>query len=185
MMYDLPQSVEVLGAEYQIRSDYRAVLDICTALADTELNEQEKAAVALGIFYRDFDQLPPENGQEALKRCFWFINCGADEGTGQTGAKLMDWEQDFQYIVAPINRVMGSEIRAVPYMHWWTFVSAYYEIGDCLFAQIVRVREKLAKGKPLDKADREWYRRNRSLVDFKCPLTEQESELLDVWLGKN
>ena len=47
MMYDLPKRLEVGGKEYDIRSDYRAVLDICTALFDPELSAQEKALVTL------------------------------------------------------------------------------------------------------------------------------------------
>ena len=94
----------------------------------------------------------------------------------------MDWEQDFEYIIAPINRVSGHDIRTDDYLHWWTFISYYYEIGDCLFAQIVRIRKALKKGK-LDKVDREWYRENRDLVDFKQRFTDAEEELLNLWGG--
>lgn len=184
MIYDLPTSVEVGGTEYAIRSDYRAVLDICAALSDPELTDQDKGIVALGVFYGEgiFQTLPADHYGEALRRCFWFINGGVAEApVARKRPKLMDWEQDFPYIVAPINRVIGAEIRSVEYLHWWSFLSAYYEIGDCVFAQIVRVRSLLAKGKPLDKADREWYQRNRELVDLKTAYTDQENELLKQW----
>jgi hypothetical protein len=95
----------------------------------------------------------------------------------------MDWEQDFQYIVAPINRVVGQEIRSIPYLHWWSFVSAYYEIGDCFFAQIVRIRNKKAKGALKDKADKEFYKENRSLIDFKTNYTSAEEAMLKNWGG--
>ena len=49
MMYALPTSLEVRGTEYEIRSDYRAALDICAALSDPELDNQEKALAALII----------------------------------------------------------------------------------------------------------------------------------------
>lgn len=186
MIYDLPTGVEVGDTEYAIRSDYRAVLDICTALSDPELTAQDKGIVALGIFYGEdiFQKLPAEHYEEALRRCFWFIDGGAAEDpAARKRPKLMDWEQDFQYIVAPVNRVIGTEIRSVEYLHWWSFLSAYYEIGDCVFAQIVRIRNLKAKGKPLDKADREWYQQNRKLVDLKTTYTEQENELLKQWGG--
>ena len=84
--------------------------------------------------------------------------------------------------MAPINRVLGKEIRAAEYLHWWTFISAYYEIGgDCTFAQIVRIREKKAKGKPLDKQEQAWYRQNRSLVDFRTNYTKAEDDVLKQW----
>lgn len=182
MVYDLPTELEVCNKTYEIRSDYRAILDICTALSDANLGEQERALVALSIMYPDFENMPQEHYEEAIRRCFWFIACGDDDQNRQNEPKLVDWEQDFKYIVAPINRVCGKEIRAVSYMHWWTFVSAYYEIGgDCTFSQIVRVREKLARGKPLDKADKDWYRKHRQIVDFKTVYTEQEEKICAAW----
>ena len=183
MMYGLPKSLTVCGSEYEIRSDYRAVLDICAALSDNELNEQEKACAALDIFYPAFSEMPVEHYQEALEQCFWFINCG-EEQRDQRTPKLMDWEQDFRYIVAPVNRVLGKEIRDIPYLHWWTFISAYYEIGDCTFAQIVRIRDKKARGRALDNQDQEWYRRNRSLVDLKTHYTQKDEDIFDAWVGK-
>lgn len=181
-MYDLPTGADVNGVEYAIRSDYRAVLDICAALSDPELDAQGKATVALMIFYPDYESIPPEHYGKALEQCFRFIN-GGIEDTEQRAPKLVDWEQDFQYIVAPVNRVLGQEIRALEYLHWWSFLSAYYEIGgNCMFAQIVQIRDKLARGKQLDKAECEWYRHNRSLVDFKQQTyTEAENELLKQW----
>lgn len=183
MMYDLPVSVEVCGTEYAIRSDYRAALDICAALNDTELDDQDRGLVVLDIFYPGFARMPPEHYQEAIRRCFWFLSCG-EQPADRKAPKLVDWEQDFSYIVAPINRVMGREIRAVEYLHWWSFIAAYYEIGDCTFAQIVRIRSLRARGKPLDKSDREWYQRNRHLVDMQTTYTAREDDLLRQWVGK-
>lgn len=176
----LPTAVEVGGVGYAIRSDYRAVLDICAALSDPELDGRERAVVALTVFYPNVDAMPAEHYEEALEQCLSFINGGAEEPP-QRAPKLLDWVQDFSYIVAPINRVTGQEIRAVEYMHWWTFLAAYYEIGECTFAQIVRIRDRLARGKPLDKQDREWYQRNQQLVDFKRKYTSAEDELAKSW----
>lgn len=180
-MYELPKSLDVCGVMYEIRSDFRAVLDICAALSDCDLTNEEKAFVCLDIMYLSFEEMPPEHYEEAIKQCFWFINCGAEEENTKKAPKLMDWEQDFQYIVAPINRVLGTEIRAAEYLHWWSFISAYYEIGDCTFAQIIRIRDKKAKGKKLDKAEQEWYKNNRKLVDLKKSYSESEKAILKEW----
>ena len=174
MIYELPKSLDVCGVEYEIRSDFRAVLDVCTALSDIDLTDAEKALVCLDIIYTGFADMPTDYYQEALKQAFWFINCGSEDDNTRKAPKLMDWEQDFQYIVAPINRVVGSEIRSLDYLHWWTFISAYYEIGDCTFAQIVRIRDKKAKGKKLDKEEQAWYKANRKMVDFKHSFSESE-----------
>lgn len=178
----LPTSVWIDGSEYEIRSDYRAVLDICTALNDNELNEQERAYVALDIFYPGLETMRQEHYQEAIERCLNFISGPGPKNPRKT-PKLVDWEQDFDLVVAPINRVLGKEIRALEYLHYWTWLSAYQEIGDCTFAQVVRIRDRLARGKKLDKQDREWYNRNRHLVDFQRKYTSADEALLREWGG--
>ena len=68
VIWSLPTSVNVNGTEYEIRSDYRAVLDILTALVDSELDEQDKAEASLRIFYPDFEEMPASDYQEALNQ---------------------------------------------------------------------------------------------------------------------
>ena len=180
MNYGLPKSVEVNGVEYKIRSDYRPILDICSAMNDPDLEPEDIVIIAMNIFYEDCDSIPLEDWKEAVEKCFAFINM--DEDQGPKRPKLVDWEQDFNYIIAPINRVAGTEVRALDYLHWWTFISYYYEIGgDCTFAQIVSIRDKLARGKKLDKQDREWLRNNAHLVHFKNKYSAAEKETLKQW----
>lgn len=177
--YGLPKSVDVDGVTYEIRSDYRAILDIISAMNDPELNGAERAVVLLDIFYPAFSEMPRNSWQSAVDKAIEFIGCGKKQNTG--GAKLVDWEQDFQYIVAPINAVAGKDVRDVEYLHWWTFLGYYGEISDkSTFSQIVRIRDAQRRGK-MDKADREWYNKNRDLVDMKTNYTEAEEQLLKEW----
>ena len=184
MVYDLPTTVVVHGTEYEIRSDFRQILDICIALNDPELSEDDKMLTAIMIFYVDFENMPVEHYEDAARTCMWFINGGEDEDDANTpsGPRLVDWEQDFKLIVAPVNRVMGQEVRQMPYLHWWSFLSAYMEIGgDCTFSQVVGTRDKLARNKKMDKSEREWYRKNRKLVDMKTKYTQAEDNLTKEW----
>lgn len=190
MNYDLPTKLEISGRQYNIRYDFRPILDICAAVDDPELDQQEKAIAALEIFYPDLEEIHPMDYEEALQKCFWFVN-GGEEERKRGGPKLVSWEKDMKYIIAPINRVMKQEIRAIPYdmetntggLHWWSFLSAYMEIGDCTFAQIVRIRNLKARGKKMDQSDREWYRQNRDLVDFERVYTEEENDLMKELTG--
>ena len=181
VIWSLPTSVNVNGTEYGIRSDYRAVLDILTALTDNELDDHLKTEAALEIFYPGFDEMPPGDYQEALNQCFRFIDRGQDRKEKKHEPALMSWEQDFDIIIAPINRIAGCEVRALEYLHWYSFLSFYQEIGDCLFAQVVRIRDKKAHGKSLDKQDREFYRKNRDIIDLKTTYTESEKDVLAAW----
>ena len=178
MNYELPTTVEIGGKDYKIRSDYRAILDILEALGDPALEDGDKIACILTIFY---PELPPmDNYEEAVKQCFRFINMNEDEPNKQA-PKLMDWSQDILHIIPPINRVLGKEIRSLDYLHWWTFLAAYYEMGECLFSQIVSIRSKKIKGQQLEKWEKQWYKEHRELVDFKTNYTDAEKDLLAQW----
>ena len=181
VIWQLPTTVDVNGTTYEIRSDYRAILDILLAITDSGLDGQNKTLEALEIFYPAFDEIPASDYKEALEKCFRFIDMGQEKKEKQREPTLMSWEQDFDMIIAPVNRIAGCEIRALEYVHWWTFVSWYSEIGDCLFAQVVRIRDKKARGKALDKQDREFYKRNRDIIDLKTTYTEAEKDVLAAW----
>lgn len=183
MNYTLPKRLDIHGAEYAIRWDFRAALDICAALSDPELDDRERALAALMIFYPDFDAMPAEHVQEALRQCFWFLNGGEEERGQRPQRKLMDWEQDFNLIVGPVNRVLGADVRGMEQLHWWTFLAAYMEIGDCLFAQVVAIRKKRAEGRKLSKEDRAFYRENHELVDLRTHYTEEEEAVFAMMAG--
>lgn len=182
MNYDLPTLVKLGGAEYQIRWDYRPILDICAALQDPELDNQERAEVALTIFYQDFEKIPADCIQESIDQLFWFINCGRKKNQNNE-PKLIDWNQDFDVIAPAVSKFLGRSIRSKEPLHWWDFIDAYSEIGDCTFAQVVRIRYVKARGKKLDKQDQEWYRRNRHLVDFNTKYSNSDISLLENLTG--
>lgn len=175
----LPTALSVGGEEYAIRSDYRVALDIFLALTDPDLDPYNRAMEALEILY--IDDIPVEHAQEALEKCFWYLRGGEEERPTKNG-QLVSWTQDFNMIASPISGIIGKDIRGLEYLHWWSFLSAYMSIGDCLFAQVVRIRDMKARGKKLDKADREFYSRNRDLIDIKREESDVEKQILKEWV---
>ena len=188
MNYYLPKTVTVGGESLQIRYDFRVILEILEMLNDPELDAADKGEALIDMFYVEPERLT--DAKEAVEQCFAFIDMGERNDT--KSPRLVDWEQDFNYIIAPINRVLGREVREIPYdietntggLHWWSFIGAYMEIGgDCMFSQIVSIRDKRARGKKLEKHEREWLRRNIQIVDFKRKYSESENELAKQWMG--
>lgn len=191
MSWNLPISVEIDGTEYPIRNkcDYRVVLDVIKALNDEDLDMQYRIQCALFIFYGN-DELntqekvlkafrTKENTQIAIDEMTKIISIG-EEKEQDDKPQIMDWEHDFNHIAPPINRVLGYSVRdANHYTHWWDFTGAYQEIGECSWANIVSVRSKRMKGKPLEKWEREFYNENRKLIDLPHKLTDEEQEWLD------
>ena len=175
--WSLPASVTINGIEYAIRSDYRAALDVLVILDDPELTDAERGPLALHVFYPDFDDMPEDSHQEAADFLRYFI-AGGELHAQQPKDKLADWQQDFPIIISPVNRVLGFEARAAEYVHWWTFLAAYSEIGDCFFAQVVNIRKKMREGKKLDKWERAFYKRNKAQIDLEPKITSADIEFL-------
>ena len=177
--WELPTSISVNNTEYAIRTDYRAVMDILTAFSDKEmLGESEdetniiRALLILNILF--VDEVKPEDQNEAIKKAIEFIDMGIESSRDVKKPTLMDWEQDAPLIIPAINKVLGREIRADKYMHWWTFLSAYMEIGECSFTHIINIRDKKAKGKKLEKWELEYIQEHKDIVLLKEKLTEKE-----------
>ncbi len=99
--------------------------------------------------------------------------------SGKNAPRLMDWEQDFPLIVAPVNRIMGCEIRSMRYLHWWSFLSAYMEIGECTFSAVVGIRQKKQKGKKLEKWEQDYVREHPETVNLRPLVSEDEQTFLD------
>lgn len=198
MIGALPESLMVDGVEYPIRSDYRNVLQVFEVFSDTELEQSEKWIIAIYLLFGCFtcadDVLQAtENGfnvGEAVKEIAWFITAGAPEKE-VLEKPAYSWQKDEQIIFAAVNKVAGTETRALPYLHWWTFLGYFSEVGEGTFSFIVGIRNKLNKGKKLEKHEKEFLSHNRELIKLEKPKTKEEMEqeveyksLLDEVLGQ-
>lgn len=189
MMWSLPVSVEIDGKEYAIRNkcDYRVILDVISALNDEELEMEYRVECALFQFYGNDELDTPEKVLTALNdiqiaiiEMMKIINLGNEETEEEYKPKLMDWEHDFAQLAPPISRVLGYSVRDVNnYTHWWDFVGAYMEIGDCAFANIISIRSKRMKGKKLENWEQEFYKENRKIIDLPHKLTSEDEEFLN------
>lgn len=176
--YGLPTEITIDGKAYPITNngDYRLVLDVIAALTDTELPEHKRAGVALNLFY-NFDL--PDNIEAAYAEMTKFINAGEKEKNAPKKKPLMSWEHDFPVIVPAINKALGCEVRAVSYLHWWTFLSGYMEIGEgSVFSTIVNIRRKLRDSVKLEKHERAFLNANRDLVNIPVALTDDDKDFL-------
>lgn len=181
MIGRLPVTLEVAGMEWKIRSDFRDILVIMEACADPELTEEEKAIVMLTILYENFEAMPVEAYTEAAEKASWFIDCGDDHEEEKQTRKLMDWQQDERIMFPAINKVAGHEVRAMEYLHWWTFMGYFLEIEEGTFSTVLMIRQKRQSGKPLSKWEREFYGKNKGMCDLKTRYTKEEQAEIDYW----
>lgn len=184
-LWSLPQSVFVNDMEIPIRTDFRVVLDLLTAMSDPDMEgetkeetDEIKAMLMLEIMVPDYKNLDSEIIMDVLKAISEFIDMNVEDeiDDSKPRPKTMDWQQDARLIIPAVNKVVGHEIRSEQYMHWWTFLSAYLEIGESTFSHILAIRQKKAKGKKLEKWELDFIRENKNLVLLKEKKTEEQKK---------
>ena len=181
MTFGLPKTLTVSGREEPIRYEYTAVLDAISALSDPELEDGEKVFAFLYIIYENFEEFDSRDYKEAFTAALDFINNGTED-SGKRSTKLVDFEQDYKIMIPAINRVAGKEIREDENIHWWTFLGWFMEIGECTYGNVLNIRSKKSKGKKLEDWEKEFYNANKSLVDIKPRLSEEEKKA-EEWLN--
>ena len=188
MIGALPETLTVGGADYPIRTDYRNVLQVFEAFQDPELTQEEKWIVAIYLLFEDFscdDEVleAAQNGfdvGEAMKQISWFISAGQPE-KDVLEQPTYNWTQDEQMIFSAVNKVAGRETRELEYLHWWTFLGYFNEVGEGTFSFVVGIRHKLNKGKKLEKHEKEFLSHNKELVKLEKPKTKEEQEQEDAY----
>lgn len=178
MITDLPYTLTVDGEEKAINCDFRDIILVCNAFNDPELTQSEKTRVMLEMIYVD-DWWEFRNIEEAAKQAIWLIDWGKEYKEKEAGPRIMDWEQDYNLIISAVNnKVSVVDIRELHFMHWWTFLGYFSDRGECQFSSITDIREKLNKGKKLERWEKEVLRENRDQIILKNKAAEDfENEL--------
>lgn len=189
-MYELPITVEVAGKSYKIRNgaDYRTIIGVISLCEDPELTKEERTVSALIVFYEDINELEDifevfgENTKDAMDAMLKFISYDYDDDLASSAkVKLIDWVQDENLIIAGINSVAKTEVRALEYLHWWTFLSYYMSIGESALSTVVSIRNKIAKGKKLEKYEKEFRRENPAYFRWKNQEIEERNFIESIW----
>lgn len=175
MIGALPETVTVGGVDYPVNTDFRVALIIMDAMDDPDLDGREKALVMLQCLFVHPEELPPALLQEACEQAALFLDGGMDYGAQKKEQRILSWQQDEQLIFSAVNRVAGTEIRALPYLHWWTFLALFREIDEkSLLTQVISIRQKKAKNKPLDKVDADFYKTHKQMIDLRRRYSSEE-----------
>lgn len=189
-MYSLPIEIAINNQVFKITNngDYRMVIDCFSALNDIELSEQYRLCASLIIFYEDINSIEDieekfgDDVNTAVTEMYNFFNC--NDAGHKVNYRLLDWDKDEQMICGAVNNVAHTEIRALPYLHWWTFMGYYTSIGESVFSTVVSIREKIVKHKKLEKYEKEFRYNNPQYFDWNSKTLEQqelENEVMSLW----
>ena len=181
--YRLPTALTINGTEYPIRTDFRDILKILVSMSDPDMEAWEKQEVMFRIMYPDWQTIPASAFSVACEKAVEFIDYTIPDSRPKP--RTMDWNQDAAIIIPAINKVAGKEVRAVEYLHWWTFMGYFMEIEDGMFSQLISNRQKKARGKKLEKWEKEFERNNAELVKLKKVVSveqQREKDSILKWL---
>lgn len=165
------------------------VLDCFVCLNDTDLTEQERVLASLIIFYEDFNDIADISAednstiQKLIKAMYNFFECG-ENPTHSTPFKVIDWNKDSQIIASAVNKVANMEVRSVEYLHWWTFMGYFSEVGESVLATVVSIRNKIKRGKKLEKYEKEFMHNNPHYFNWDSRTLEQkqdDDDILAMW----
>lgn len=190
-MYELPVSVTVEGNLYHIRNDgdYRVVLDCFSALSDLEMDDEaERVLTALYLFYEvdSVDEiLACDDIAKLVSEMYNFFSGGKPDTEEERHLpKVIDWDTDSAMIFSAVNAVTGKELRAEEYVHWWTFTGYYMAVGESTLSTVVGIREKIVRGKELEKWERKFKIENPQYFVWNSKSVEEleaEQLVLDMW----
>lgn len=184
----LPKSLDIEGKSYDIDSDFRTALLIMQMYNDRALSDFSKHIAMLNMLFTTIPEgesepvtIIPDNIELAIEKAIWFLNVGQEPVSNDFQYKVIDYKQDEQMLFSAVNAVANKEVRAEPYMHWWTFYGLCQSIDEnSLISHVIAIRLKKAKGKKLNKQELAFYRENRQIIDFKTSLDDYEALVAEL-----
>ena len=170
-LWQLPVQVTLGGKLYHLHTDYRDILEIFSYLEDPDLPDMVRWRIAMALFYEE--PVPADTYQAAVEYLADFLRCGQPE---RPGPRLMDWNHDAPAILAGVNRVAGREVRAMKYLHWWSFMSWFHAMEPGQLSTLVSIRDRLRRGKPLEPWQQAFYRADPQAVELPQRLNVQQRQ---------
>ena len=173
----LPEALEVGEQAISINADFRNILTIFEAFNDTALTNEEKAYICLARLYTA--PLPYYHIEEAYNKAMWFMQGGDMPMSKPEETRMIDWKHDESMIIPAVSKVLGTvDVRSMPFLHWWTFLGSFGEVGEGLFSTVLNIRQKKARGKKLTEGEQEFYCKNKNLCQLVTPEQQAETDAI-------
>ena len=176
---ELPHSVVIDGSSYEIDTSFRTSILFEIMMFDDELNEQEKIAQALELYFGDNI---PGNIQEAVNAIKAFYSCGREEtkktskGSGSGAKKAFDFEYDADYIYSAFMHDYNIDLNTID-MHWWKFKALLNGLSeDNKLVKIMGYRS-MDLSKITDKDEKARYKELQKI--YAIPQPKEDIEKLD------
>lgn len=131
----LPETVEVDGSVFNIRTDFRIGIQVSLAIQDTELDELEKIEKVITLYYVDSFPSDLEKAINAVIDFHIRKELTQSEWSPKSLKKVVDDTLDFDYdsdnVCADFQREYGLDLTdPTLYIHWWRFLALLNGLSD-------------------------------------------------------
>lgn len=162
---------------FKIRTDFRESIKFELLMQDNKINEVDKLAIALNLYYYD----EPHNIEQAIKEVIWFYRCGKETKTSQkqkeeNKKQIYSYEFDADYIYSAFMQQYKIDLNNIKYMHWWKFKALFEGLTDK--TQIIKIMGYRAMdlSQIKDKEEKERYKKLQKLYALPDMRTQEEKE---------
>ena len=169
---ELPKSITIDGAEYEINTDFRVWIKIDLLLSDRKIDRLYALTTAVMLCYKE---LPP-NIQKAVEGMAEFYRGTQKQCGGTDGKKaIYSFEHDSEYILSSFMYDYNIDLTTAN-MHWHKFKALFSSLSDdTMFVKIMQYRS-VDLGKIKDKEQKKFYRRMKRVYALPDGRTEEEKE---------
>lgn len=160
-----------------IRTDFRESIKFELLMQDNKLNEVDKLAIALNLYYYE----EPQDIEQAIKEILWFYRCGKEIKTSQKKEikkqkQIYSYEFDADYIYSAFMQQYKIDLNRIKYMHWWKFKALFEGLTE--ETQIVKIMGYRAMdlSQIKDKEEKKRYKKLQKLYALPDMRTEAQKE---------
>lgn len=171
----LPESIEIDGAHYSIRSDFRVWVQISLLL------DSDEEADPLALLQLCYPKLP-HNLEKAFEGLIWFAGAGAVSPETKESPALpkqaaeqgFSFAEDYVSIYAGFLEAYRIDLFREQ-LHWWAFRFLMDALPEnTLFKRIVQIRTVKITSK-MSKSEREYYKKMKEIYALKQGSSERLS----------
>ena len=163
-------------AGFKIRTDFRESIKFELLMQDNKIEDTEKIAIALNLYYYEI----PENIEKAIEEMLWFYRCGKEIKASQSGNiknnQIYSYEFDDAYIYSAYKDQYKIDLNTIRYLHWWKFKAMFEGLKeDNKIVEIMGYRA-IDLGKIKDKDEKVRYKKLKKIYALPDMRTPEQKE---------
>lgn len=162
----------------KIETNFRSFILFELLMQDVSVNEQDKIALAINIFYKEI----PKDIKKAIDVILWFYSRGdtnkkVNKKNEENNKKhIYSYEYDADLIYSAFLSQYGLDLNEIEYLHWWKFKSLFEGLNDENKICVIMGYRAIDLSKIKDKEQKKKYKKLKNTYALPDERSEEEKE---------